>query len=401
MSYPRTDIHKAFLENPKSENETPANYINHICKITGERYHVIYKQYVRHYNNLQRSKATYNKQGQLVSETLTNKPIDEIENLEGYEANKLTTNPYGGQWVRYEKKQVDYIKAVADLLEAYNPKQVLPPIKATKPQKKALKCTLSDIHIGLSTKNDLFGYKYDKDAIKRSFAKVWEAISSRGEFELIILQDLGDSLDGYNAMTTRGGHSLQQDMTNIEAFDLIVSLKLDLLQKIQQSGLFGKCVMLSASNCNHSGDFGYFANQAVGIVANKVHGVECHNYDSFIGAYTYGEHTFLSCHGKDKLHMKSGLPIKLDDRTKSFIMSYVNRYGIASKYLHFEKGDLHQLGYSKCKEFDYRNFMSFAPPSNWVQHNFGDTYSGFSIQVIDKNSPNIQHTDYFLNYDNN
>ena len=91
--------------------------------------------------------------------------------------------------------------------------------------------------------------------------------------------------------------------------------------------------------------------------------------------------------------------MKLDDKTKNFIMSYINRHNINNKCIHFEKGDLHQLGFSKCKEFDYRNFMSFAPPSNWVQHNFGDTYSGFSMQVIDKDTPNIQHTDIFLNYE--
>ena len=42
--------------------------------------------------------------------------------------------------------------------------------------------------------------------------------------------------------------------------------------------------------------------------------------------------------------------------------------------------------------------MSFAPPSSWVQHNFGDSYSGYSIQVIPKNTNEISHTDYFLDY---
>lgn len=34
----------------------------------------------------------------------------------------------------------------------------------------------------------------------------------------------------------------------------------------------------------------------------------------------------------------------------------------------------------------------------WVQHNFGDCYSGYSIQVIPKYENEISHTDYFFDY---
>lgn len=97
--------------------------------------------------------------------------------------------------------------------------------------------------------------------------------------------------------------------------------------------------------------------------------------------------------------MKSGMPLKLDDKTQRFISQYIDKYKIQSRYIHFEKGDLHQIGFNKCKQFDYRNFMSFAPPSNWVQHNFGDGYSGYSIQVIESNTREIKHIDYFLDYE--
>jgi hypothetical protein len=96
--------------------------------------------------------------------------------------------------------------------------------------------------------------------------------------------------------------------------------------------------------------------------------------------------------------MFKGLPLKLDDRTINYINDYIRFYDIKSKYIHVEKGDLHQIGYNKCNTFDYRNFMSFAPPSSWVQHNFGDCYSGYSIQVIPKFENEISHTDYFLDY---
>jgi hypothetical protein len=44
--------------------------------------------------------------------------------------------------------------------------------------------------------------------------------------------------------------------------------------------------------------------------------------------------------------------------------------------------------------------MSFAPPSAYVQNNFGDSYSGYSIQVVPKYSSEISHTDYFFDLEN-
>ena len=94
--------------------------------------------------------------------------------------------------------------------------------------------------------------------------------------------------------------------------------------------------------------------------------------------------------------MNRGLPLNLNDRAINFINDYLDHYDIKTKYIHVEKGDLHQVAYQRTKKFDYRNFMSFAPPSAWVTHNFGDCYSGFSLQIIPKDSNLIQHIDYFF-----
>jgi hypothetical protein len=120
--------------------------------------------------------------------------------------------------------------------------------------------------------------------------------------------------------------------------------------------------------------------------------------ERFIEHRSWGNHTWLLCHGKDAKFQFKGLPLILNDKTINFINEYIKFYNIDGKYIHFEKGDLHQLGYQKTTNFDYRNYMSFAPPSAWQQHNFGDAYAGYSIQVIPKYSNQISHTDYFLDY---
>jgi hypothetical protein len=127
--------------------------------------------------------------------------------------------------------------------------------------------------------------------------------------------------------------------------------------------------------------------------------VEVDILERFIEHRTYGDHCFVLTHGKDKEQMKGGLPVVLNDKAIRLINDYIEHYDINSKFIHVEKGDLHQIGYQRTKKFDYRNFMSFAPPSSWIQHNFGDSYSGYSIQVIPKFNNEISHTDYFIEYD--
>jgi hypothetical protein len=112
--------------------------------------------------------------------------------------------------------------------------------------------------------------------------------------------------------------------------------------------------------------------------------------------FQYGDHTFILTHGKDAKHMFKGLPYNLNDKATSFINDYIDHYNINTKYIHVEKGDLHRIGYDRTKKFDYRNYMTFAPPSAWVSHNFGDCYSGYSIQTIPKFSGEISHTDYYF-----
>jgi hypothetical protein len=112
--------------------------------------------------------------------------------------------------------------------------------------------------------------------------------------------------------------------------------------------------------------------------------------------FKYGMHTYILTHGKDSQYMFKGLPFELNDKATSFINDYIDHYEIDTPFIHLEKGDLHRIGYSRTKKFDYRNYMSFAPPSAWVQHNFGDCYSGYSIEVIPKFSGEISHTDYYF-----
>jgi len=281
-------------------------------------------------------------------------------------------------------------------------------VSNSKSNKKALKVTTSDDHVGLEPNPDglgLFKYEYNANIYTQSYQKVFNSVikefKTHGKFDLLLLDNLGDEQDGWNGLTTRGGHQLPQNMSNAEVFEVCVDTKVQFIKSLVDEGIAKKIILRKVINDNHSGDFGHTINIAVKKIINLLYStdlVEVETLSQFLEHRIYGDHCFILTHGKDVKQMFKGLPLQLNDKTINFINDYIRFYDIKSKYIHVEKGDLHQIGYNKCSTFDYRNFMSFAPPSSWVQHNFGDCYSGYSIQVIPKDSNEISHTDYFLDY---
>lgn len=281
-------------------------------------------------------------------------------------------------------------------------------VKDLKSNKKALKVTTSDDHVGLEPDpkgNGLFKYEYNANVYKKSYDKVFQSVikeyNTHGLFDLLLLDNLGDEQDGWNGFTTRGGHELPQNMSNAEVFETCVDVKVSFIRSLIDSKVSKRIILRKVVNDNHSGDFGHTINLTVKKIINLLYSedvVKVETLSRFMEHRVYGDHCFILTHGKDAKQMFKGLPLQLNDKTINFVNDYIKFYDIKSKYVHLEKGDLHQIGFNKCNTFDYRNFMSFAPPSSWVQHNFGDCYSGYSIQVIPKNDNEISHTDYFIDY---
>jgi hypothetical protein len=298
--------------------------------------------------------------------------------------------------------------AIESVLNKFNKKDYIFYPNQHESNLKALKVTISDDHVGLEpnpNNNGLFKYDYNAEIYSNSYEKVFKSIvkefNTHGKFDLLLFDNLGDEQDGFNGLTTRGGHKLPQNMTNAEVFETCIDVKVKIIKSLVENNIANKIILRKVTNDNHSGDFGHTINLAVKKIINLIYSndiVEVETLTRFLEHRTYGDHCFILTHGKDASQMFKGLPLKLDDKTINYINDYIRFYNIESKYIHVEKGDLHQIGYNKCNTFDYRNFMSFAPPSSWVQHNFGDCYSGYSIQVIPKFENEISHTDYFLDY---
>ncbi len=276
-----------------------------------------------------------------------------------------------------------------------------------KPQKKqALRAVISDCHIGMNpySEDAVFSFKYNEKIFQNHLAHLFSTLQKEidyhGVFETIFIDDLGDGLDGYNGETTRAGHKLPQNMSNKESWRVYADNKLKTYIDIINLKGANKYVFRNAVNSNHDGDWGWSANQAIKMVLERLYpNIEFINIIKAVDHFEYGKHTFIITHGKDKATMTKNWPLHMNDKLKNYIRQYIDHYKITSPYIHVDKGDLHQVGYDREPKFDYRNFMSFAPPSAWVSTNFGVSYCGYSTQIIPKHSNEIQHTDIFFDLD--
>ncbi len=299
-----------------------------------------------------------------------------------------------------KQPKIDYGSVIKGIVEGLTINE-LPKVNKSKCNEVALRIVISDAHVGLSTGGDksLFSYVYNKDIFLENISHCVNSVKERwainGCYDTLFIDDLGDGLDGFEGLTTRGGHKLEQGLSSEEQFTVFVTGKLKLIEECRNYA--NRIVVRNVCNDNHAGSFASIANKTIELILKRsMPEVEIINCNKFMTTFFYGDHCHVLTHGKDKEYMFKGFPLKLDPKTKSFIQDWLHHEGINSKYIHVDKGDLHQLGYDNGGRFIYRNFMSFAPPSNWVQHNFGATYCGYSIQEIPKYNGQIKHTDIFF-----
>ena len=272
-------------------------------------------------------------------------------------------------------------------------------------QDKVMNVIITDEHIGMDVKSEwLFCYEYNSEIYQEKYQGVlWNILK---EFKLhwkvkkLNIINLWDRQDWWQWETTRWWHKLPQNMTMWEVFDVCVKTRLSLVDSIYNEDIAEEICMIDVCNDNHAWDFWE-------VIFNGINNIlEMRNYKKmnrkiltrFMDHEVFWNHCIIFTHWKDAHHMKSNFPLHLNDKVVKLISNYIDHYWITSKYIHVYKWDLHQIGFDKTRKFDYRNFMSFAPPSPWVQHNFWDSYSWYSIEVIPYDTNEITHTDYFLDY---
>lgn len=247
--------------------------------------------------------------------------------------------------------------------------------------------TYTDAHIGMDTDskgNSMFATKWNKKALEMALDEmIFKTLTTQNNKTLVI-DELGDFLDGLNGYTTRGGHKLPQNMTDEEVFDLGVWFKVELIDRIHR--FYDKIIVNNICNDNHAGSFGYFVSSATkNIIENKYDNVTVTNHRKFINHYFVGDICFIISHGKDDETLKFGFKPQLDSKGLEKIDQYCKQNDIykKAKKIVFKKGDSHQALFDMCTsdDFYYFNYPALSPSSQWVQNNFKKGRRGFVLET--------------------
>ena len=357
--------------------------------ITDEQWHSVLKQRTKpKKRKFVETQKKFDKNGDVVSslEKLQSKPIDVPD---GFEVIKISTSKTTGQqWVQYAPRK----ETASEVVESFDFKSVIEkyikPIILKKVDRKTYSkdfdtLTITDVHIGMDTdvdNNTMYSKEWNKEELIKTADIVINKTLEEQESSVLYVDELGDLLDGFNAQTTRGGHSLPQNMTNEECFDAALEFKLKILYGLVNN--YTEIHFNNICNDNHSGAFGYFVNEAFKQIAElQFKNVTVTNHRKFLNHYYVGKICFIISHGKDDKSLKFGFKPQLDFKGAEKIDQYCKQNKIYknSDLVIFKKGDSHQALFDMCTsdDFYYFNYPALSPSSNWIKNNFKLGRRGF------------------------
>ena len=287
------------------------------------------------------------------------------------------------------EKEIDFTNIFKDLVV---------PIKLPKIERKLDlsifdRLVYTDVHVGMEVNQNgysLYDGAWNEAELNNRLEIMVAQTLINKQSDTLYIHELGDFMDGYDAVTTRGGHSLPQNMDNQKAFDVGLAFKIKMIDALIP--YYNKIECTNICNDNHAGSFGYIVNSAFkAYIELKYDNVKVTNQRKFIDHYIVENRCFILCHGKDDKNMKFGFKPHLDAVQIEKIKNYIDEYRLHNYTIEFSKGDSHQLllDFTSSSAFEYQNFGAFSPPSDWVKTNFKNTNSSFIILNYYENQKSI------------
>ena len=309
----------------------------------------------------------------LYNQQKENNVLRKIEKDQLAEANKL---------INKLAKEINDLKYAKDfhftIDNNYTPKTYTPCYKTGK----TLILHISDIHVGAAlSSTSLFNNEWNEAELIRRLEELVNRVSGLGVFDKIIINLLGDYLDGMDGMTARRDHVMPQNMDNKQQFNVFVKHMLHFIEDIQT--LCNDVEVYAVPEGNHGGYADYFAIKALQYATNSYFpDIKFVVFDKYFGMFTHLEHTYVIMHGKDGQFMKKPMPLNLNDSTSTLLRDWFDRENITSSNIHVIKGDLHSNNLNSCRKFDYRNVLSLFGDSDYSQMNYVSNSYGVSYDLF-------------------
>tara|TARA_R110002050_G_scaffold281289_2_gene428604 strand:+ start:877 stop:2085 length:1209 start_codon:yes stop_codon:yes gene_type:complete len=274
-------------------------------------------------------------------------------------------------------------------------------LKKIKHSKTCDRLVITDVHVGMDPNpdgDDMYNMEWNEKILFKDLKAILNRVQVLKSSDTIIVEDLGDFLDGWSKQTTRGGHNLPQNMTNKGMFEVGLKFKLELLKHL--SSLYKHVIMYQVGNDNHAGDFAAILNVAVKDMSSLMFdNVEVVNFTKFMEHYTIGAHANILSHGKDKIHMKNGMKPFMGPNESGKIHVYIDSMKLSKYNIRFAKGDSHQAVYdwTTSHRTIYCNYPAMSPGSGYVTTNFKPSLRGVMFETFELKTKNITTTPIWLN----
>jgi hypothetical protein len=111
----------------------------------------------------------------------------------------------------------------------------------------------TDVHVAMDVNgksgDSLYEGKWDREEVLRRLGLMINHVLKYQKSKVLVIDDLGDFMDGLNKQTTRGGHELPQNMNDKEAFDLALLFKTSLVDSLIPH--YDKIICNNITNDNH------------------------------------------------------------------------------------------------------------------------------------------------------
>ena len=276
-------------------------------------------------------------------------------------------------------------KAIVDLIKSTNKdyKELPVEINCTNPDYPVLIIWLSDLHIGAyNAKYNSFVQlpNYDKKEIESRLAKIVSTFAGQS-YGAVYVVNLGDSIDGFNKETTRGGHELPEVMDNKEISETFIECMMEFFKSLKSNVISSSFNYLCIGESNHGGDFEWLNQKLLAsYLANEDIQSYISNYP--IDNFVIGKHSFLYAHGKDNGCQTRQFPLTLNPATELYFANYIAETGIRNEHIYVVKGDLHNYAYTTGKQFDYISVGSMYGSSNYIVANFGHTKWSINYTIV-------------------
>ena len=158
---------------------------------------------------------------------------------------------------------------------------------------------LSDLHIeAYNAKYSSFVTlpNYDKEEIKARLAKIVQTFY-RQSYGAVYVVNLGDSIDGYNKETTRGGHQLPEVMDDKEISETYIECMMEFFKALKTNVKSDEFNYLCIGESNHDGNWGWLNNKLLAAyLANE--GIKSYISNYPIDNFVIGKHSWIFLHGK-------------------------------------------------------------------------------------------------------